>query len=162
MTEIYILACRVRDGIAYPMQIRGFYTSYSLAEEALCVEVQEGLEEFAKFCEVYPKKIAGAIGSPVEAVINIIQLAIEESLKTLKVSPSLETVKSIAKNLHETGRLRPLFYSNLSLFTKKRLKRIENLLRMLMVYKSYDEFFVGDIEIRRFETNERVNYDLKI
>jgi hypothetical protein len=161
MTEIYVLACRVRDGFAYPMQIRGFYTSYSLAEEALCMEVQEGLEEFAKFCEAYPKKIAGAIYSPVEAVVEI-QQAIEKSLETLKVSPCLETVKSIAKNLHETGRLRPLFYSNLSLFTKKRLKRIENLLRMLMVFKSYDDFFVGDIEIKRFEANERVNYDLKI
>lgn len=161
MTEIYVLACRVRDGFAYPMQIRGFYTSYSLAEEALCVEVQEGLEEFAKFCEAYPKKIAGAIYSTVEAVIEI-QQTVEESLKTLKVSPSLETVKSIAKNLNKTGRLKPLFYSNLSFFTKKRQKRIENLLRMLMVYKSYDEFFVGDIEIRHFETNERVNYDLKI
>jgi hypothetical protein len=151
MTEIYVLK--------YPKQICGFYTSYSLAEEALCMEIQEGLEVFAAYCEEQPYKMAKALETSIKVVCSL-QETIQKCLEAIKIKPSLETVKFIARHFVGRTELVSLTQTKDEAIKVAEQVRIKYFLGLLIIEGLETYFELRNIEIKRFELNEKFNYDL--
>ena len=150
MTEIYVLK--------YPKQICGFYTSYSLAEEALCMEIQGGLEVFAAYCEAQPEGMARALKNSIK-VVRLLQEIIQKCLEAIKTKPSLETVKFIAKHFVRRTELIPLTRREDEEMKIAEQIQIKNFLELLII-EGLEFYELRNIEIKRFELNEKFNYNL--